>query len=50
MLVVLDRPVRAIPYDRLIGVRGTLSIGTETDAATGFVSRVRLRDSKYAKL
>ena len=50
VLVVLDRPVRAIPYDRLIGVRGTLHIGTETDTATGFVSRVRLRDSKYAKI
>jgi hypothetical protein len=50
VVVFLDRPVRAIPYDRLIGVNGTLHIGTETDAATGFVSRVRLRDSKYAKI
>jgi hypothetical protein len=49
VLVFLNRPVRAIPYDRLISVNGTLHIGTETDAATGFVSRVRLRDSKYAK-
>jgi hypothetical protein len=49
VLVLLNRPVRAIPYDRLIVVSGTLQIGTETDAATGFVSRVRLRDSKYAK-
>ena len=50
VLVFLNRPVRAIPYDRLISVSGTLHIGTETDAATGFVSRVRLRDSKYAKV
>lgn len=50
VVVFLDRPVRAIPYDRLIGVSGTLHIGTETDAATGFVSRVRLRNSKYAKI
>jgi hypothetical protein len=50
VLVFLNRPVRAIPYDRLISVHGTLHIGTETDAATGFVSRVRLRDSKYAKV
>jgi hypothetical protein len=50
VLVFLNRPVRAIPYDRLIGVSGILHIGTETDVATGFVSRVRLRDSKYAKI
>ena len=50
VLVYLDRPVRALPYDRLIGVSGTLQIGTETDAGTGFVSRVRLRQSKYAKI
>src|SRR3981081_4685351 len=50
VLVFLHRPVRAIPYDRLIGVSGILHIGTETDVATGFVSRVRLRDSKYAKI
>src|SRR4030088_3342856 len=43
VLVYLNRPVRALPYDRLIGVSGTLQIGTETDAGTGFVSRVRLR-------
>jgi hypothetical protein len=49
VLVFLNRPVRAIAYDRLLLVSGTLHIGTETDAATGFVSRVRLRDSKYAK-
>jgi hypothetical protein len=42
--------VRALQYDRLIGVSGTLQIGTETDAGTGFVSRVRLRQSKYAKI
>jgi len=49
VLVFLNRPVRAIPYDRLIMVSGTLQIGTETDASTGFGSRVRLRDSIYAK-
>jgi len=50
VLVFLNRPVRAIPYDRLISVSGILYIGTETDVATGFVSRVRLRDSKYARI
>src|SRR5947209_4485093 len=41
VLVFLNRPVRAIGYDRLLIVSGTLHLGTETDAATGFVSRVR---------
>jgi hypothetical protein len=50
VLIFLDRPVRAIPYDRLISVTGTLQIGTATDAATGFVSRVRLHSSKYARV
>src|SRR5262245_4074073 len=50
VLVFLDRPVRAIPYDRLISVTGTLQLGTETDPGTGFVSRVRLRASKYARV
>src|SRR6202521_124944 len=42
VLVLLDRPVRAVNYDRPISVSGTLELGTETDEATGFVSRVRL--------
>ena len=50
VLIFLDRPVRALSYDRLISVSGILEIGTDTDAATGFVSRVRLRDSKYSKV
>jgi hypothetical protein len=50
VLIFLGRPVRALAYDRLISVSGTLEIGTDTDTATGFVSRVRLRDSKYSKL
>jgi hypothetical protein len=50
VLVMLSRPVRALAYDRLLTVTGTLEIGTDTDATTGFVSRVRLRDSKYSKV
>src|SRR6266436_1495610 len=42
VLIFLGRPIRALSYDRLIRVNGTLEIGTDTDAATGFVSRVRL--------
>ena len=50
VLVHLSRPVRALAYDRLLDVSGTLEIGVETDAATGFVSLVRLRDAKYARV
>ena len=50
MLVRLSRPVRALAYDRLLNVGGTLEIGIDTDAATGFVSLVRLRDAKYTKV
>jgi hypothetical protein len=48
VLIFLGRPIRALAYDRLIKVSGILEIGTDTDEGTGFVSRVRLRDSKYA--
>jgi hypothetical protein len=50
VLVKLSRPVRALAYDRLLDVSGTLEIGTFTDEATGFVSLVRLRDAKYTKV
>ena len=50
ILVFLSRPVHAIAYDRAISVSGTLELGTDTDEATGFVSRARLRDSKYTKV
>jgi hypothetical protein len=50
ILVLLEKPVHAIAYDRPIRVSGVLDIGTETDEATGFVSRARLRDSKYTKI
>jgi hypothetical protein len=50
VLVHLSRPVRALAYDRLLNVSGILEIGIDTDVATGFVSLVRLRDAKYAKV
>jgi hypothetical protein len=50
VLVRLSRPVRALAYDRLLNVSGILEIGIDTDAATGFVSLVRLRDATYVKV
>jgi hypothetical protein len=50
VLIMLSRPVVALPYNKPIGVSGILDIGTETDEKTGFVSRVRLLETKYAKI
>jgi len=50
VVVHLSRPVRALAYDRLLNVSGILEIGIDTDAATGFVSLVRLRDAKYSRV
>jgi hypothetical protein len=50
VLVEMARPVHAIDYDRLIRVAGVLDLGEQTDAATGFVSRVRVRDARYSKI
>ena len=50
VLIFMGRPIRALAYDRLIRVSGTLEIGTDTDEVTGFVSRVRLRDSSYSRV
>jgi hypothetical protein len=50
VLVMLSRPVVALPYNKPIGVTGILDIGTQTDEKTGFVSRVRLLETKYVKI
>jgi hypothetical protein len=49
VLVMLDRPVRALSFEQLLTVSGTLDLGTQTDAETGFVSRVRLLGAKYSR-
>ncbi|MDR1048438.1 MAG: hypothetical protein LBL51_01680 [Synergistaceae bacterium] len=46
VLVRLDRPVTALPFDRPIRVEGVLELGTETDSETGFVSLVRIRATR----
>ena len=42
--------VAVVRYTDLIRVRGRLETGFKTDAATGFVSFVRLMGSTYEKL
>jgi len=42
VLVYLNEPVTALPFDRSIRVEGRLELGTKTDEETGFVSLVRI--------
>lgn len=43
IVVKVDDPITALPYDTPITVTGTLEIGSETDEETGFVSQLRIR-------
>lgn len=43
VVVKLSEPVTALPFDSPIRVTGTLELGSEVDAETGFVSLVRIR-------
>ena len=49
VVVKLDDPVKAIPFDRPIYVEGTLEVGSEMDAETGFVSLVRIRADRIGE-
>jgi hypothetical protein len=42
VVVYLENPVTALPFDRPIRVEGRLELGTKADAVTGFVSLVRI--------
>lgn len=50
VLALTDRPVEPVRYTDLIRATGTFETGFETDPETGFVSFVRLRDTRYEKL
>ena len=43
VVVTLDSPVVALPYDTPIQVTGTLEVGSAVDPDTGFVSLIRVR-------
>lgn len=43
IVVKVDDPVTALPYDAPISVTGSLEIGSESDEETGFVSQMRIR-------
>jgi hypothetical protein len=46
----MRRKQEATDPGALINVEGTLEIGPETDAATGFVSKVRLLDAEFRRV
>ncbi|EGO62527.1 hypothetical protein [Acetonema longum] len=43
VVVKLEQPVTALPFDRPIRVTGLLELGNQMDPETGFVSLVRIR-------
>ncbi len=50
VVVKLDAPVTALPFDSPISVTGTLYLGSEVDEETGFVSLVRIKADKLEVL
>lgn len=48
VVVYLDEPVTALPYDAPITVTGTLDVGSFVDGDTGFVSLVRIHASSVS--
>ncbi|MDR1943952.1 MAG: hypothetical protein LBQ19_03935 [Synergistaceae bacterium] len=49
VMVRLDKPAAALPFDRPIRVEGLLELGSETDRETGFVSLVRIRATRLSE-
>ena len=50
IVVKVDDPVTALPYDAPISVTGSLEIGSESDEETGFVSQLRVRANYISTL
>lgn len=49
VLVLLDRPISAVPFNVRITVNGRLDLGFEKDEETGFVSLIRLEGARYER-
>lgn len=47
LAIYTKRQLKIVPYNLRIYAKGVLQLGGKTDAATGFVSRVRLADATY---
>jgi hypothetical protein len=50
VIVRLDRPVYALPFDRPIRVEGVLELGSDVDPETGFVSLIRIRATRLEEV
>lgn len=50
LVVYADDIISVIPFNSPIIVTGTLELGTRTDEALGFVSRVRLTSASFEKM
>ena len=48
IVVYMTNTLQPVSFNDLIIVSGTLELGTKTDANTGFVSRIRLLQAKFA--
>lgn len=48
VVVKLDNPVTALPFDQPIRVVGTLELGSQVDEETGFVSLIRIHAQEIA--
>lgn len=47
VVVYLNTTLKAVNFNKLIEVKGTLKLGTFIDTDTGFVSRVRLTNASF---
>lgn len=50
VLVRTERRLNPVPFNIPIEVEGVLSLGTETDEETGFVSRLRLVEADFRRM
>lgn len=50
IVVEVDTPVTALPFDSPIEVTGTLSLGSKIDDSTGFVSQARIEATSIRAL
>lgn len=49
VVVQLDKPLTALPFDQPVKVTGQLAIGSQVDRETGFVSLVRITAANVEK-
>ncbi len=50
VVVYIDQALQPVSFNDLITVTGQLELGTKTDEGTGFVSRIRLVQSRFTRV